>query len=93
MPEYNPPIAHYCHVSVKDMSTEDILKAIVKQGYYFKKITHNCGANYLWWNKDNQVVEIWGSFNCMKLAKHNVEYHLNNISADEYKYTHQHLAF
>ena len=93
MPEYNPPVAHYCHVSVKHMNTEDILKAIGKQGYFFKKITHDCGANYLWWNKDNQVIEIWGKYNCMTLTKYNVEYHLKNITRENYKYSYQPLPY
>lgn len=91
MAPYNPPIAHYCHVSVADMNQDDILKAIGKNGYFFKKITHDCDANYLWWNKENQVIEIWGTYNCMKITKHNIMHHLKNIKNDIYKYEFQPL--
>ena len=58
MPGYNPPIAHYCHISVSHLNDTDILKIIGKSGYFFKKITEDCNANYIWWNKENKVIEI-----------------------------------
>ena len=92
MPVYNPPIAHYCHVSVAHMNIESILKAIGKQGFFFKKITWDCNANYIWWNKEKNVIEIWGSYHCMKTSKLNVQYHIDNINNDGYKYIHQIMA-
>jgi hypothetical protein len=54
MAPYNPPIAHYCQVSVKDLTEDTILRAIGRNGYFFKKITQDCGANYIWWNKEKK---------------------------------------
>lgn len=80
MAPYNPPIAHYCHVSVSNLTDETILKAIGKAGYHFKKITNDCGANYIWWNKDLKVIEIWGPFSCMTKTKNTVENHLEKYA-------------
>lgn len=93
MAPYNPPIAHYCHVSVKDYDTDFILKAIGKNGFFFKKITQNCDANYIWWNKENSVIEIWGPYQCMKITKYNIEYHLKNLGDSDYKYSYKPLPY
>jgi hypothetical protein len=93
MAPYNPPIAHYCHISVNDYDEEHILKAIGKNGFFFKKITEDCNANYIWWNKEKCIIEIWGSYKCMKITKYNVEYHLKNVRNIDYKYNHQYLPF
>lgn len=91
MPEYNPPIAHYCHVDVSEFSDSSILKMIGKKGFLFKKITQDCNASYIWWNKENKVIEIWGPYNCMKLTKHNIIYHINHIHDENYRYRFQQL--
>tara|TARA_B110000977_G_C11088092_1_gene495579 strand:- start:1683 stop:1964 length:282 start_codon:yes stop_codon:yes gene_type:complete len=86
MPPYNPPIAHYCQVSVKDLAEDMILRAIGKKGYFFKKITQDCGANYIWWNKEKEIIEIWGSFHSMAPTEHNIRQHIENVSNENYKY-------
>ena len=93
MPGYNPPIAHYCHVSVSNVPDSTMLKIIGKNGFFFKKITQQCQANYLWWNKESKVIEIWGSHKCMALTKYNVEYHVNHINDENYKYSYQPLPY
>jgi hypothetical protein len=93
MAPYNPPIAHYCHISVKHLSEDEIIKAIGKNGYFFKKITTDCGANYIWWNKELSIVEIWGPYNCMLLTAYNMRNHLKNIVNENYKYMYQPLPY
>ena len=93
MPEYNPPIAHYCHVSVPDVPESTMLKLIGKGGYFFKKITADCDANYIWWNKEKNIIEIWGKFKCLEIAKYNVEYHISHINDENYKYKYQPLPY
>jgi len=89
MPEYNPPIAHYCHVSVAHLKESEILKVIGKKGDFLKKLTADCKANYLWWNQENKVIEIWGKFDCMQRTRYNVDYHINHLNDSGYKYKHQ----
>ena len=93
MAPYNPPIAHYCDISVKDIPESTMLKIIGKKGWYFKQITADCGANYIWWNNVQQIIEIWGSLSCMKIAKYNVQYHIDNINSPNYRYKYQPLPY
>ena len=65
MAPYDPPIAHYSQLDVSQYSDEDILFAIGKGGKGFYKLTSQLGLNYLWWDKERKVVEIWGSFGAL----------------------------
>jgi len=65
MAPYNPPIAHYTQLDVSQHSDEDILYTIGKGGKGFYKFTSQLGLNYLWWDKDRKVVELWGSFGAL----------------------------
>ena len=76
MPEYAPPIAHYAHVNVADMPQEAILRAIGKQGRHFIRLTESLRLDYIWWNKDTRVVEIWGSHRAVSKGLNRVKKHL-----------------
>ncbi len=65
MAPYSPPIAHYSQLDVSQHSDEDILYVIGKGGRGFYKLTTQLGLNYLWWDKERKVVEIWGSFGAL----------------------------
>jgi hypothetical protein len=75
MAPYEPPIAHYSQLDVSKYSDEQILNCIGKGGKGFYHQTNKLGLNYLWWDKDRKVVELWGSFGALssgakdKLAK------------------------
>ena len=62
MPPYNPPNAHYNQIDVSDFSIEEMLYAIGKNGHRFKKMTADTGTQYIWFDKERNVVEIWASF-------------------------------
>jgi hypothetical protein len=62
MPAYNPPVAHYTEVDATDLSVTQFLRAIGKEGIHFKKLTSRTGAEYIWWDQDRNVIEIWGSY-------------------------------
>ena len=58
---YNPPLnCHYVQLSTEGVS-DDIMKiSIGGNGKVFKAITNRTGVNYIWYNKENHYVEIWG---------------------------------
>ena len=62
MAPYDPPIAHYSQLDVSQYTDEQILSVIGKGGKGFYKLTSQLGLNYLWWDKERKVVELWGSF-------------------------------
>ena len=66
MAPYQPPIAHYSQLDVSKYSDEHMLYCIGKAGNGFYHQTSKLGLNYLWWDKDGKVVELWGSFGALK---------------------------
>ena len=81
MPEYSPPVAHYAHFKVDHLSVKGILRAIGKSGFRFKELTEKLNLKYLWWNKDINVIELWGSEYAvehgMPKVKKFMEFHAN----------------
>ena len=65
MAPYDPPIAHYSQLDVSQYTDEQILSVIGKGGKGFYKLTSQLGLNYLWWDKERKVVELWGSFGAL----------------------------
>ena len=65
MAPYEPPIAHYSQLDVSEYTDEQILSVIGKGGKGFYKLTTQLGLNYLWWDKERKVVELWGSFGAL----------------------------
>jgi hypothetical protein len=65
MAPYEPPIAHYTELDVSQYTDEQILTVIGKGGKGFYKLTSQLGLNYLWWDKERKVVELWGSFGAL----------------------------
>lgn len=62
MPPYAPPVAHYTQLECKNFSEKEFLRAIGKDGIHFKRLTDKLGVEYIWWDQDRSVVEIWGSY-------------------------------
>lgn len=66
---YKQQDAHYCHVSVKEYSDDVMDKVMGYKGAYFKAFTEVMKLKYVWWNKETQVIELWGQFKRMKDAR------------------------
>lgn len=66
MAPYDPPIAHYSQLDVSTYTDEQMLMAIGKSGKGFYNLTDRLGLNYLWWDKDRKIVELWGSFGSLQ---------------------------
>ena len=67
--EYNPPInAFYTQVTVPDEINPAIM--IGREGFYLKRITEHSGAQYIWYDRERKVVEVWGPEYTLPLAVH-----------------------
>lgn len=67
MAPYNPPLnRHYSQVNVSDCDEGVILSMIGKGGKGFYNITDYIGIDYLWYNSEKQIIELWGSFEALK---------------------------
>jgi hypothetical protein len=62
MAPYNPPIAHYSQLNVSEYTDEEMLAFVGKEGRRFYWLTNKLKLNYLWWDTDRKIVELWGSF-------------------------------
>ena len=64
MPNYSPPNSHYCEINAFH-SQSDNLKIIGPQGRNFIRLTTKLEIEYLWWNMERNVFEIWGAYSKM----------------------------
>lgn len=61
MAPYKPPAdAHYAHV-VTDFSLKQMLEFMGKGGQRFKRFTEMNKLEYVWWNKEMHLIEMWGN--------------------------------
>ena len=83
MAPYNPPNAHYAHINLTkefgDISYETMMKIMGEKGENFKQLTTANEVKYVWWNKELNVIEIWGSEHKMEEAKNNILKHITKI--------------
>ena len=61
MPPYEPPTSHYCEINAFT-DPSDNFKLIGPNGHNFKRLTVLLGLNYIWWNMERNVIEIWGPY-------------------------------
>ena len=56
---YNPPVTHYTEVIVT--IRPDYMKYVIgANGKYFNAITKASGADYIWYVREKNVIEVWG---------------------------------
>ena len=62
MSPYTPPSdCLYTELPVdQGLQHETMYKVIGKEGRVFNSITYESRCKYIWWNKERNVVEIWG---------------------------------
>ena len=67
MAPYNPPRSscHYSQIDVKDYDKNMILCMIGKGGSGFYKLTNYLNLNYVWYDSDREVIELWGSYEAL----------------------------
>ena len=62
MAPYQPPVAHYSQMDVSDYTEDQIFSFIGKTGKKFYWLTQKLGLDYLWYDKERQIIEIWGPY-------------------------------
>lgn len=60
MTDYSPPNTFYSQ-TYGLFENEDMYKFIGKNGSHFKYLTTKLGLEYIWWKKETNVIELWGS--------------------------------
>ncbi len=62
MAPYQPPNSHYSQMDVSDYDEDHIFSVIGKTGKRFYWLTRLLGVDYLWYDKERRVIEIWGPY-------------------------------
>jgi hypothetical protein len=62
MAPYTPPNSHYSQMDTSDLTDDEIFAFIGKTGKRFYWLTQKLGLDYLWYDKERKVIEIWGPF-------------------------------
>ena len=62
MAPYQPPNAHYSQMDVSDYSEDHIFSFIGKTGKRFYWLTRLLGLDYMWYDRERKVIEIWGPY-------------------------------
>ena len=65
MAPYIPQNAHYAHLDVCEYDSADLYAFVGHGGRRFYRMTRQLGLKYLWFNHDNKVIEVWGSYESM----------------------------
>lgn len=76
MAPYNPPITHYTELDVSSYSVDLLLCLVGKGGNGFYKLTDRLRLEYIWYDIDRKVVELWGSYSSLR---HGAKDKLNKI--------------
>lgn len=67
MAPYNPPLnRHYSQLNVSTYDENVILFMIGKGGKGFYNLTDYLSIDYLWYNSDKKIIELWGSEKALK---------------------------
>lgn len=70
MAPYNPPLGEaYAHVDVSGYDKRMILCLIGKGGKGFYDITRKLNLSYIWWDRQRNVIELWGNYNVYATSK------------------------
>ena len=74
MAPYNPPKIYrgYAEINLIDVDSDFMFNMIGKNGKNFYDITEYLEIQYLWYNKDRHVIELWGNVQldtCQKMLK------------------------
>jgi len=76
---YTPPISHYSHINVANIDDAVLDDIMGYKGAYFKAFTSTMHLKYVWWNKETQVIELWGPFNRMSAAHEAMQTRIDDI--------------
>ena len=62
MAPYRPPNAHYSQIDVSEYDEDHIFSFIVKTVKRFYWLTRLLELDYIWYDKERKVIEIWGPY-------------------------------
>jgi hypothetical protein len=79
MPEYDPPNAFYTQVSLPKHIKPEIF--IGREGCHLKRMTELSGCDYLWYDFERGVIEVWGKEHRLPKAVKMLNKRIDSFSA------------
>lgn len=76
MPPYNPPNTFYSQVAALS-NKQDMFKFIGKNGCNFKKVTETLDIEYVWWDMNKNVIELWGPHKKLLRARKIMQHYID----------------
>ena len=74
------PLEQHC-LKVNVTISPTLMKFVIgKNGYYFNAITKASGTNYIWYKREEGIIEIWGPPHKLVNAKDRLEKRMKEIS-------------
>lgn len=72
MAPYTPPTTHYSQMDVSEYDEDQVFAFIGKTGKRFYWLTQKLGLDYLWYDKERRVIELWGPYytHCNQQSAH-----------------------
>lgn len=83
--EYNPPLgSFYSEINVPEHVASGIM--IGNNGKHFKRITTQSGTDYIWFNSEKSIVEIWSwNQHNIRMARKLLSSHIYKCPCPDYK--------
>ena len=72
MTDYSPPNTFYTQIYGL-FENEDMYRFIGKNGAHFKSLTKYLNLDYIWWNKETNIIEIWGPHQKLEYSKQKIQ--------------------
>ena len=66
MAPYNPPNAHYAHINMKTANENLINTVVGYKGKGLYSLTKKAGLQYMWFNYETKILELWGPYKALK---------------------------
>jgi hypothetical protein len=76
---YSPPIGFYNQINVENLNKSEMQQLIGKNRCNFKRITKKYRLKYIWWNKERNIIEIWGRTFDLTEKKNKIINYINNF--------------
>lgn len=76
---YNPPNCFYTQIEIL-LNESEMYQLIGKNGCNLKYLTRIMDLQYIWWNKNSNVIELWGKNYNLLSAKNYIQKYIDNFT-------------
>ena len=82
---YTPPIGFYNQIKV-NLTTSEIRQLVGRNGCKLKFLTRKFNLSYIWLNKEQNIIEIWGKTENLLPSKFGIQSYIDNFEFKQSQY-------